>query len=328
MSVHVLHHGRCFDGAASAALFAAFARSRLNLSSPLRFIPKHHCQGEPFVPEDFSCDWAACVDFRYSASPKLTWYFDHHRSAFSSAEDRAHFDADQSGQKFHDPRASSCAQMLATLAHRHFGFDPGPYAELIHWADLIDAARFPDPQSAIDLETPAMRLAAYIQGESHPAKIEQFIEDLLRLPLPALAGADYLQPILQARLDQQQDNLHEVANTAKVQGPTVIYDLMSRPPRVINHFIPYVLHPEISYALGAYVHSDQTLRITVGYNPWHPGEARKHDLATLCESFGGGGHPYVAGCSFAPHETQAASQAFEHLRTLLCESTESSAPNA
>lgn len=307
--MHILHHGRCFDGAASAALFAAFARAQLSPELDLRFLPKHHRRGNPFDTEDFACDWAACVDFRYSQNPRLTWFFDHHRSAFSEPGDRAHFDADTSGQKFHDPLASSCAKMIATLTHRYFGFDPGPHKELIEWADIIDAARFPDPQSAVDLQRPPMKLAAYIQSESEAGKIEQFIEDLLRVPLTKLANAAYLQPILAQKASEHQDNIDQVKRRSTLSQGVVLYDLLDQPSRILNHFIPYHLYPDARYAVGAYRHRDQSLRISAGFNPWCPGAKREHDLASLCEPHGGGGHPYVAGCSFAEHEQDAAQDA-------------------
>ena len=34
--------------------------------------------------------------------------------------------------------------------------------------------------------------------------------------------------------------------------------------------------------------------------PWLPRTAREHSMADLLEPFGGGGHPYVGGCSFDP----------------------------
>lgn len=305
VSVHILHHGRCFDGAASAALFAVFARRTLGVRAPMRFIPKHHRRGDPFEPDDFDCDWAACVDFRYSQHPRLQWFFDHHRSAFTTPGDLEHFQADTSGQKFHDPDASSCAQMICDLTRDRFGFDPSPHQELIAWADHIDSASFRNATHAIDLSASPMKLATYIQSESNPDRIEQFIEDLLRVPLDTLANADYLQPLLRERQEQHQDNLQKIQHVGTLRDDVLVYDLLGEPPRILNHFIPYHLEPSIRYALGAYLHEDQSLRITVGFNPWHEGE-RTHDLASLCEPFGGGGHPYVAGCSFEPSEHKAA----------------------
>lgn len=313
MSVNILHHGRCFDGASSAALFAAFTRQTLGCTAKLRFVPKHHCRGNPFEESDFRGEWSACVDFRYSQHPQLRWYFDHHRSAFAEPGDREHFEADRSGQKFHDPSASSCAQYLAQIAHHSFGFDASPYQELIHWADLIDAARFPDPQSAIGLDVAAMQLASYIQCENDLDTISGFIEDLLRYPLDTIAKADYVRRVMRPRKVEHQQNIQAVAQAASVEGELVVYDLFEESPRVLNHFIPYFHHPQARYAVGGYQHQDKGLRITVGFNPWHPSGKREHDLAAICERFGGGGHPYVAGCSFAKHEQKAARAALREI---------------
>ena len=40
-----------------------------------------HRAGALFHEEDFSGDENAIVDFKYSASPRITWWFDHHLSA-------------------------------------------------------------------------------------------------------------------------------------------------------------------------------------------------------------------------------------------------------
>lgn len=216
--------------------------------------------------------------------------------------------------------------MFARLAHQHFGFDPTPHQELIDWADLIDAARFADPASAIELSSPAMKLSAYIQSEISPENIEQFIEDLVRMPLQALAKAQYLQATLDRCASAHQDNLSEVAAHLRLHGDIVIYDLLDRPDRILNHFIPYSYHPEHPYALGAYVHRDQSLRIHVGFNPWLAPDTRRHNLALLCEPYGGGGHPYVAGCSFANHEKDAARSALDGIRAALQSPPQSHAP--
>ena len=40
----------------------------------------------------------------------------------------------------------------------------------------------------------------------------------------------------------------------------------------------------------------QHFKISVGYNPWCE-QPRKHDIATLCQRWGGGGHPVVGAIS-------------------------------
>jgi len=62
--------------------------------------------------------------FKYSSSPKITWWFDHHESAFLSPADAAHFEQDDSNRKFYDPAFKSCTSFIAMIAEQRFGFDP------------------------------------------------------------------------------------------------------------------------------------------------------------------------------------------------------------
>ena len=112
-SLNVLHHAQCFDGAASAALAKAFFDLHLGPQADVRFIAKDHCRGDPYTDADFDADCTVSVDFRYTQRPGLTWFFDHHASAFQQPGDREHFVADRSGRKFHDPKAASCAAAAA-----------------------------------------------------------------------------------------------------------------------------------------------------------------------------------------------------------------------
>jgi hypothetical protein len=81
--------------------------------------------GALFNENDFEGDENAIVDFKYSSSPKVTWWFDHHESAFLTPEDAAHFEQDQSNRKFYDPDFKSCTSFIATVGEQRFGFNPG-----------------------------------------------------------------------------------------------------------------------------------------------------------------------------------------------------------
>ena len=76
--------------------------------------------------------------------PQITWWFDHHQSAFLSPEDAAHFEQDQGNRKFYDPDFKSCTSFIATIAEQRFGFNPAPVAELVQWTDIIDGALYED----------------------------------------------------------------------------------------------------------------------------------------------------------------------------------------
>src|SRR5512138_341644 len=77
MKLKILFHDNCFDGAASAAVFAAFFRSQQG-GVDVRYGGVQHKQGDAFPPDALDGDVNACVDFRYSPSPRLDWWFDHH----------------------------------------------------------------------------------------------------------------------------------------------------------------------------------------------------------------------------------------------------------
>ena len=151
LKIRVCFHDKCFDGAASAAIFSRFYRERIEPDAQFFYTGMTHKASQPFEDGIFDGDENAVVDFKYSSSPKLTWWFDHHQSAFLNPEDAEHFRQDHSGKKFYDPTYKSCTKFLATIASEKFGFDARPLAELIHWGDIIDGAQFASPEEAVGL---------------------------------------------------------------------------------------------------------------------------------------------------------------------------------
>jgi len=317
MAVHVLHHGWCFDGAASAALFAAFYRQRRG-PAEFRFIPKDHRPGDPYDPADFAgADLAVGLDFRYSQHPAMTWYFDHHASAFQLPGDRDHYTADPTGQKFHDAAAPSCAGFLARTVHARFGVDLGAHAELIAWAERIDAAAFPDPAMPVLLAEPALQLVTFVESNHDPALVAPFIEDLLTRDLAEHAAAAHIQQIVGPRRAENQADIALIAARSVVDRGVLTYDLLDQPARAYNKFIPYFHHPKIRYVIAMTRGQDRRIRLTAGYNPWLPRHEREHSMAALLEPHGGGGHPYVGGCSFAVDAEEDAHRAVHSLAETL-----------
>ena len=71
-----------------------------------------------------------------------------------------------------------------------------------------------------------------------------------------------------------------------------------------NRFIPYYLFPQSMYTVPVSPSSFRT-RISVGSNPWPPAEPG-HNLASICERYGGGGHARVGAISLPPGELERA----------------------
>src|SRR5438270_14033618 len=131
LKLKVFFHDRCFDGACSAALFSLFYRERISSDVQFVFSGLLHWAGALFNEEDFDGDQNAIVDFKYSPSPKITWWFDHHQSAFLTPEDAEHYRRSDKSQKFFDPEFRSCTKFLAHVAEEKFGFNQRPVEELV-----------------------------------------------------------------------------------------------------------------------------------------------------------------------------------------------------
>ncbi len=178
-ALQICYHDHCFDGVASAATFLRFYRERVKPGiADVSLRGMAHRAGQLFPPEAFAGEENAVVDFRFSADPRLTWWFDHHQSAFETAADEAAFKADKSGRKFWDPTAKSCTRFLAGIAKEKFGWDPAPLRELIDWAEVIDGALFPSAQMAVALSDPAMQLMLLIEATKDPGLCPRLIREL------------------------------------------------------------------------------------------------------------------------------------------------------
>ena len=96
MRVRILYHDHCFDGAASAAFFSRFIEAKFHPGAEFAYTGLAHKADQLFEPGYFDGDENAIVDFKYSTDPRLTWWFDHHQSAFLTPEDAEHFRHDTS----------------------------------------------------------------------------------------------------------------------------------------------------------------------------------------------------------------------------------------
>ena len=302
MRLRVLYHGNCFDGSSSAGLFARFYRECVARGDvELAFAPlEHKGSGPAIAPELLDGDVNACVDFRYTQDPRLAWWFDHHVSAFQMPGDEAHFRADKSGQKFYDPKAKSCARFLALTVAERFGFDLTPVKELVEWAEIIDGALFPNPQMPVELKEPALRLMTWVENNRDQTLAERFILDLVSKPLGEIAESAYVQEPLIPILGQHRRNVDLVKRLARLEKGVVISDLSGEDVGTMNKFIVYYHYPEARYAVGILA-AGKRIKISVGSNPWSK-VPRTHNIAAICERYGGGGHPVVGAISLPPGE--------------------------
>jgi hypothetical protein len=304
MKMKVYFHDNCFDGLASASVFSNFYRDAICENAQFSYEGLAHRAGQLFLDVQFDGDENAIVDFKYSSNPNLNWWFDHHQSAFLNREDEAHFRADRSGRKFHDPNHRSCTKFIAHTVQRHFGFDSSRLEELITWADIIDGAQFASAGAAVELREPAMKLMMVIEGVREPGVIHKLIGDFQQKSLQEIAEQDWVQNEFRPLYARHIDSIGIIRRNASCAGNTIFFDISDHEMEGYNKFIPYYLFPQATYSVGVSLSSFRS-KISVGTNPWSP-RPRTHNLAELCERHGGGGHPVVGAISLSPQELDRA----------------------
>jgi hypothetical protein len=307
LKVKVFYHDRCFDGASSAALFSRFYSERIRNDIEFVYSGLLHRAGSLFNEADFNGDENAIVDFKYSGSPKITWWFDHHQSAFLSPADAEHFEQDQSNRKFYDPDFKSCTSFIATVAEQRFGFNPAPVAELVHWTDIIDGAMYQDAKTAVEMKEPAMQLTMVIESTQDPEFIPRLIPLLASRPLAEVVRAPFVASLLPPLLERHRGSIQILKDRIESRDQTLFFDVTDQDLEGYNKFVPYYLHPESIYSVGL-SKSSFRVKVSVGSNPWAPSPPVVN-LAKVCERYGGGGHARVGAISFDVSQHAEASKA-------------------
>jgi len=312
-NVVVATHGFCFDGLCSAVMFTRLLR-HLHPDEELSFTYRAMSYG----PGQNGVDPAVLtgrdnviLDYRFSATPALTWYFDHHVSAFASPEDRAFFERAAGGgaPMFHDGTYGSCTKLIADVGRARFGLesDSEHVRELVRWADMIDSAAFPSAEMAVMRREPVLQLMAVVEVESDDAFLGRMVPRLLTTSVEEVAGSEEVARAY-APLESQQRSFIELVKThAENHGNVVLVDLGEHALDVVPKFVTYALWPKSAYSVLV-SRSSSKCKISVGYNPWSA-VPRSHNIAAICERYGGGGHPVVGAATFPADEIARAREA-------------------
>lgn len=318
LECRIFYHDKCFDGACSASLFTRFHRECVKTADCYSYHGLVHRAGALFDENAFldvaNGDENAIVDFKYSASPKVTWWFDHHQSAFLTADDQKGFEAGQADgsqrmRKFFNANYVSCTSLIADIAQVNFGFNTAPVLELIKWADIVDGARYESAKAAVEMAAPAMKLTMVIESAADHSLVPRLIPLLTEMSLQQVLDKDFVQELLGPLMERHWAALELIGQRAKVEGGVITFDITDQPTEGYNKFIPYYLHPEATYNVGLSKSSFRT-KVSVGTNPWTKKmPAELVNLAAICERYGGGGHARVGAISFPPDREDEARKA-------------------
>lgn len=150
-----------------------------------------------------------------------------------------------------------------------------------------------------------------IEADPDDLFIEQLIRDLIEKPLDEVATSAEVQRRFAPIVEQHRATLDTIRRKATFANRTVQFDLVDEGYEGFNKFIPYYLYPETTYSV-ALTRGPQRTKISVGSNPWAP-YPRTHNIAKICERYGGGGHAVVGAVSFKPDEVEKARDAMREI---------------
>jgi hypothetical protein len=313
--VRLCFHDRCFDGTASAALFYRFYREKFDASAEFAFTGMTHRAALPWEPGLFDGDENVIVDFKYSNSPKVTWWFDHHQSAFLNKADAEYFRQHPGAHMFYDPEYKSCTKLIATVTREKFGFDTKPLEDLVYWGDIIDGAQYSTPQAAVELVEPATQLGLVIEAAPESGLPARVIPELAYRPLSEMVKLPMVAKHLGPLLERHRRSIEILRERSEARDGVIFFDVSDLDLEGYNKFIPYLLHPEGVYSVSVSA-SPVRAKVSLGTNPWNQATADQN-LATLAEKYGGGGHPRVSAISFEPGDLQRARQVARDLAATL-----------
>jgi hypothetical protein len=312
MRVRVLHHDHCFDGAASAAYVTRFLQSKFYPDAKFVYTGLAHRADQLFEDSLFDGDFNVIVDFKYATHPNLTWWFDHHQSAFLSAADAEHFRHDTSGRKIFDPSFRSCTKFIAHIANARYGYAAEDLEELVTWAEIVDGALYDSARAAVEMHDPAMKLTLVIEGVKGHHIVEKIIRAMQIQPLAEIVKDPEIESAYERLQQEHLRNIDLIRKAGSCDNGVIFFDLVDYGIEGYNKFIPYYVFPDSAYTVSVLTSSFRT-KVSVGSNPWVR-EPLRHNLATICERYGGGGHPKVGAISFPIGAIETARRAAAEIR--------------
>jgi hypothetical protein len=184
--------------------------------------------------------------------------------------------------------------------------------ELVTWADIVDGALYESAEVAVEMNAPAMKLTLVIEGSKGPLLVQQILRSMQTQSLADIIA----QPDIQAEYERLHRNhvrnIEIIREAGSCDRGVIYFDLVKYGIEGYNKFIPYYLFPDSAYTVSVSTSSFRT-KVSVGSNPWVR-EPLRHNLATICERYGGGGHPKVGAISFPTGAVEEARKAAAEIR--------------
>src|SRR5262249_37774604 len=153
-------------------------------------------------------------------------------------------------------------------------------------------------------KSPALKLMLVIEASRDRAVMETIIAGMRARSLEAIITDPIVDRAFRPLYDRHLRTIDLIREAARCEGGVIFFDLSQHDAEGYSKFIPYYLHPECVYSVSVSL-SPTRAKVSVGFNPWSP-TPRRHNLASICERYNGGGHAVVGAISYKPEELDQA----------------------
>jgi hypothetical protein len=160
-----------------------------------------------------------------------------------------------------------------------------------------------------------MKLTLVIESSKGSDIVQRIIGYMQHMTLETIVQQRDIQELYRALYERHLKSIGIIRDQASESGGVITFDLTGCDLEGYNKFIPYYLFPHGTYTVSVSPSSFRT-KISVGSNPWAPEEPR-HNLASICERYGGGGHARVGAISLEPGQVDEARRVAAEIATEL-----------
>jgi hypothetical protein len=182
------------------------------------------------------------------------------------------------------------------VAREVYGYEAADLADLVYWADIIDGALYASAEEAVAMREPSMKLTLVIEASKGSQTVQKIIRMMQRQSLAAIMEDPSIQAEFQPLYARHLKSIDVIRKVGECKNGVIFFDVADLDMEGYNKFVPYSLFPQATYTVSVSLASFRT-KVSVGSNPWSSKEP-EHNLATICERYGGGGHPRVGAISF------------------------------
>lgn len=177
------------------------------------------------------------------------------------------------------------------------------YEYLIDLGEIIDGALYATAEAAHDFSSHAVRLQTLF-NPSHPLVDRQGIYKQVARTLMGNPEVEFLfdsDPMFSALIEYERTlHVKRTRSYEKVterRGSVALANFSNSDAfEGMGRFLPFLLYPDIEYAVHVTPTNRGTCTVSCGINPWNkPQNSDKHLGNYFAKHFEGGGHSFVAG---------------------------------